>query len=584
MTMHRRILFLVLSLIGVAPVVRAQIVRGGSTVSATAADTLSPFDLGRRAQRDFELFRRLHLPYQATGRSPSQCDERVGRFCYWYDERSPAAPPEPGEISAKRNVLIALLDSLGHVAPDERWIVAQRVRYLVEAGRGRDALTAARECKVGGWYCEIMIGFSHHMLGEYKAADSVYEGAIAKMLERDRCVWRDLGDLIDDDTRQSYRRLPCGSKERIAYENRVWFLAKVLYSTEGNDSRTEWYARMTYVEMMRDAAGVYQFGFDDDERELLLRFGWPRAWARGRGDPRTGEINTVGHEPTPAYRFIPPGYVLNNPTISDSTDWAVQLPPVVGRYAPPYAKTLKPLVHQKAMFRRGDSALVVMAYDARNMPELDSTGITAALVVAPVTGTQAFRTIHKQAPRKDVITAKAPWAPLIMSAEVWSPDRSAVRRARYGMAPPFAVGTRVTLSDLLFYEPYGDFPTTVEEVAPHALTTEKVHAGEKLGVYWEAYGTELAGEPMKVSLTVVREVEESGFLRRQAKTLRVVTEATPVSITVQDMSARGSSTSPRALQLDISTLSKGAYVVQLEIEVAGQYIVRADHRIEITGR
>ena len=57
-----------------------------------------------------------------------------------------------------------------------------------------------------------------------------------------------------------------------------------------------------------------------------------------------------------------------------------------------------------------------------------------------------------------------------------------------------------------------------------------------------------------------------------------------MSITVQDMSARGSSTSPRALQLDISTLSKGAYVVQLEIEVAGQYVVRADHRIEIVVR
>ena len=573
-----------LSLAGFAPVGRAQIVRGGSSAPATPADTVSPFELGRRAQRDFELFRRLHLPYQSTGRSPSQCDERVGRFCYWYDERAPAAPPEPGDITAKRNVLIALLDSLGHIAPDERWIVAQRVRYLVEADRGRDALTAATECKVGGWYCDIMIGFAQHMLGNYTAADSVYEVAIAKMLVRDRCVWRDLGYLIDEDTRQSYRRLPCASKERIAYEDRVWFLSKVLYSTEGNDSRTEWYARMTYVEMMRDAAGVYQFGFDDDERELLLRFGWPRAWARGRGDPRTGEYNTVGHEPSPAYRFIPPGYVLNNPTITDSTDWAVQLPPVVGRYSPPYAKSLKPLVHQKAMFRRGDSALVVMAYDARNMPELDSTAITAALVVSPTSAVHGFRVVHKKAPRNDVITVKAPWGPLIMSAEVWSPARSAVRRARYGMAPPFAVGTRVTLSDLLFYEPYGDFPTTVEEVVPHALSTEKVRAGDKLGVYWEAYGTEPTGEPMKVSLTVVREVEESGFLRRQAKTLRVVTEATPVSITVQDMSARGSSTSPRALQLDISTLSKGAYVVQLEIEVAGQYVVRADHRIEIVVR
>ncbi len=584
MTMHRRLLPILFLLAGLAPTASAQIVRGGTVPPASPQDSLSPYDLGRRAQRDFELFRRLHLPFQSTGRSPSQCDERVGRFCYWYDERAAAAPPEPAEITAKRAVLIALLDSLARVAPEERWLVAQRVRYLTEADRRADALNAATECKVGGWYCDIMTGFALHMLGRYKAADSVYEVGIAKMLVRDRCVWRDLGYLIDDDTRQAYRRLPCASKERIAYEDHVWFLAKVLYSMEGNDSRTEWYARMTFVEMMRDAAGVYQFGFDDDERELLLRFGWPRAWSRGRGDPRTGEFNTVGHEPSPAYRFIPPGYVLNNPTISDSTDWAVQLPPVVGRYSPPYAKTLKPLVHQKAMFRRGDSALVVMAYDARNMPELDSTAITAALVVSPATGTHAFRTVRTKAPRTDVITAKAPWAPLIMSAEVWSPDRAAVRRARYGMAPPFAVGTRVTVSDLLFYEPYGDFPTTVEEVAPHALTTEKVRAGEKLGVYWEAYGTEPAGEPMKVSLTVVREVEESGFLRRQAKTLRVVREATPVSITVQDMSARGSTTSPRALQLDISTLSKGAYVVQLEIEVAGQYVVRADHRIEIIGR
>ncbi len=584
MTMPRRLPALLLLLAGFATAASAQIVRVGAPAATSPADSLTPLEIGRRAQRDFEMFRRLHLPFQSSGRSPSQCDERVGRFCYWYDEKAPAAPAEPPEITAKRTALVATLDSLARRAPDDRWIVAQRIRYLTEAERRGDALTAARECRVGGWYCDIMLGFALHMVGEYRAADSVYADGISKMLVRDRCVWRDLGYLIDEDTRQSYRRLPCASKERIAYEDRVWFLAKVLYSTEGNDSRTEWYARMTYVEMMREAAGVYQFGFDDDERELLLRFGWPRAWARGRGDVRTGEFNTIGHEPSPAYRFIPPGYVLNNPTISDSTDWAVQLPPVLGRYAPPYAKSLKPLVHQKAMFRRGDSALVVMSYDARNMPELDSTTITAALVVSPVEGTRAFSTVHKKAPHKDVITAKSPWGPLIMSAEVWSSARSAVRRARYGMAPPFAVGARVTLSDLLFYEPYGEFPQTVEEVAPHALSTEKVRAGEKLGVYWEAYGTDPTGEQMKVSLTVVREVEESGFLRRQAKTLRVVREATPVSITVQDMSARGSTTSPRALQLDISTLTKGSYVVQLEIEVAGQYIVRADHRIEIVGR
>jgi hypothetical protein len=181
------------------------------------------------------------------------------------------------------------------------------------------------------------------------------------------------------------------------------------------------------------------------------------------------------------------------------------------------------------------------------------------------------------------LVARAPWGPLLMSAEVTAGEHHALARARYGVNPPYAVGTRVTLSDLLFYKPYGAFPQTAEEAIPHALPTERVHANEKLGVFWESYGTDPAGEKMSVSLTVVKEIEESGFLRRQAKALKLAREATPVSVAVQDLSARGASLSPRALELDISTLTKGSYLVQLEIEVAGQYVIRADHRIEIIG-
>jgi hypothetical protein len=60
-------------------------------------------------------------------------------------------------------------------------------------------------------------------------------------------------------------------------------------------------------------------------------------------------------------------------------------------------------------------------------------------------------------------------------------------------------------------------------------------------------------------------------------------EVVPVTVSVQDMSAFGARVTPRALEVDISTLPKGAYVVHLEIEVAGQYVIRADHRIEIVG-
>jgi hypothetical protein len=553
----------------------SQVLRDPGNVATAPGASGSSNDAARRAQKDFELFRHKHLPSTSVGRGPNNCDEQVGRFCYWYDEKD-VMPKEPKAITDSRDALLETLKSLDKGSPGDAWITGQRVRYLDEAGRHTEALEVARGCKAGGWGCEILVGFALHELGDYAAAERTFEGAIGKMLPRDQCAWHDVSILIDDDARQQYRRTQCGDPAHRAFEERVWFLGRTLYSMSGNDTRTEWYARMTMAQLLRDGPSQYEFGFDDDEKELMLRFGWERAWA-------ISKYGVTAAEAQPAYRMIPAGFVINEPSLSDSANWRLQLPPVIGRYGPPYATVLKPLEHQKAVFHRGDSALVVLAYDSRTMPELLGTPITAALVITPGTEPVAYGKIVKDAKAVDVLIAKAPWGPLLMSAEVAAPEHHAVARARYGVRPPFAVGTRVTLSDLLFYKPYGSFPSTVEDAAPHAVPTERLRADEKLGVYWESYGTDPNGEKMNVSLTVVREVEESGFLRRQAKALKLVTEATPVSIAVEDLSARGVSTSTRAIELDISTLKKGSYIVQLEITVAGQYTVRADHRIEIIG-
>ena len=88
---------------------------------------------------------------------------------------------------------------------------------------------------------------------------------------------------------------------------------------------------------------------------------------------------------------------------------------------------------------------------------------------------------------------------------------------------------------------------------------------------------------MQITLTVVPETEQTGFFARSARALRLARESQPVSVGAEDLSVRGSRTSPRALQLDISTLKPGEYLVQLEIEVAGQYVIRADRRIVVTG-
>lgn len=553
------------------------------TPDSSAAPAMDPRAYGQREQTKFEMFRRANLPVTRES-GAGNCQERVGRFCYWYDESS-EPPKEPEQIGSARRRLIAALDSLARANPTDTWLSGQRVRYLDEDGQGEQALAAARACQAFGWWCDALEGFALHELGRYPDAEAAYARVLEKLTPGERCRWNDLSLYLDEDTRRLYQRNSCGSPQRDEFEQRTWWLARTRYGMPGNDSRTEHFARLTYVEFLRNATSAYMFGFDEDERELVLRFGWSRTWSRGPDLPGSfgggQQFSIVGHDPIPAHRFIPPHHVLQSPTISDSTDWAVQLPPVVARYQPPYAKRILMLEHQQALFRRGDTALVVLAYDVRGEPSLAGATRQGALVLTPRGEPTAFSTIRDSVPAIGRLTARAPWGPLLMSAEIAAPDSSVLARARYGVRPPYAIGTRVSLSDLLFYTPYGAFPTTVEQALPHALTTQRVQAANKLGVYWEAYNTNPNGEPMTISLTVVPETEEAGALRRGLRALRLARASAPVSITIQDVSARGSSRTDRAVELDISTLRKGEYLVQLEVEVAGQYVLRADRRLVV---
>lgn len=563
----------------------AQIILSAPDSSRDARGQDEVRSTGERAQARFETFRRANLP-AFRGGSSRECQERVGRFCYWYDEQSDS-PAEPDIVTAARRQLVRTLDSLGRVNPADQWIAGQRVRYLDEAGMNAEALTAAEECRAYGWWCDALKGFALHQLGRYMEAEASWEQVLASLSSGERCVWTDLSLYLEEDMRRQYGRNACGTAARAAYESRVWWFARTRYGMPGNDSRSEHFARLTYSEFLRAAPSAYMFGFDEDERELLLRFGWSRSWSRGSSPPSQmggpAQVSIVGHDPVPAYRFIPPFHVIGTPTVSDSIDWAVQLPPVVARYQPPYAKRILMLEHQQGLFRRGDTALVVLAYDVSKVEGLEPRDLEAALVLTPGGVPTPSTVTLDGAPARGTLSVRAPWGPLLMSAEIAAPGQSTLVRARYGIRPPFAQGTRVSLSDLLFYTPYGDFPQRVEEALPHALPTQKVRASQPLGVFWEAYNTNPAGERMTISLTVVPETEEAGGFRRLARALRLARGSDPVSITVEDVSARGASVSARAVQLDISTLARGDYLVQLEITVAGQYTIRADRRIVVTG-
>jgi hypothetical protein len=556
--------------------------RDSSRTGAQLVDAGALANAAHSAQLQFEQFRRANLPESRSSRGGDSCDEQVGRFCYWYDEKEPPAPREPDRVRDARARLIALVDSAAAASPSNLWVASQRVRYLAEAGRPKDAIAAALACKAESWRCGTLVGFAYHDAGDYVHADSAYRAALAAMPERDRCEWEDISVLLDAELLPRYRAQACGDPARLKFERRVWWLARPLFGMPANDARTEHYARVTMAEMLTEAPSAHESGFDEDERELLLRYSWPRAWSRTGGGFGSRGSSVVGHEPTPAYPYLPNALVYDNPVNTDSLRWTTRPGVVHARYAPAYATPLLRLEHQSALFRRGDSSLVVLAYDLRSDSALArASDVRAALVLTQ--GEEADATIVR-VPNKSrgVITAHSVWAPLLMSAEVTSPTVRRSARARYGIRPPYAVGVRVSLSDLLLFEPYGQLPATLDEVIAHTMPTLTVRSSKKLGFYWEAYGTNPGGETMGISVTVAPEVQDASTrAQRLKRALHVWKEAKPVSVKVQDVSARGQTTSPRAVEVDISTLPPGPYLVELEIEVAKQYHVRTERRIVV---
>lgn len=545
----------------------------------------------RDKQARFEAIRRSNLPrLNLRGGGAGRCDEQVGRFCYWYDERDPEAPEEPAAIAEARNTLVAMLDSAYAEFPDDRWTSGQLVRYMTESGRMADAVRAAERCEVGGWWCHALRGFALHEAGRFASADTAWDRALALMNERQRCDWRDLKLMLDFQLLRDYREADCTRRE--AFEQRIWWLAQPMMSLQGNDARSEFLSRRLYTVFVEDAPSVYAMGFDDDERELLLRYGWPRAWSQhevyvsGRGSQRV----ITGHEPSPAPPMLPVAATVRNPALSDSLGWRGRgLPGVRARYAPVVARRLLPLLHQSAIFRRGDSAMVVMAYDARGDRALAAAAtsgeLSAALVLTK--GEEADATIVRLPTPgvRGTITARTSWGPMLMSAEVSARSARTLARARYGMRASDSPGSRVSISDLLLFEPYDGMPRTLDDVLPYASPSQEVREGSKVGIYWETYNTNPGGEGIQVGITVAPEEQGSGgWLQRGLTALKLVREAQPVSVGLSDVSARGLGYTPRAVVVDLATLKPGRYLMQLEITAEGTIPVRGERVLMVRGR
>ncbi len=531
----------------------------------------------RDAQRDFEWRRRSNLRW-VSGEPGGTCDVHVGRFCYWHGSGPDTAPSEPPTIARDRDRLLAQLDTAARQLPGDGWIAGQRVRYFLEAGRRDSALAAASACGAEAWWCDALQGLVLHEAGRYAAAESTYDRTLAEMPDSTRCAWTDLSLLLEGRAAARYRAVRCD--ERAALDARLWWLAQPFYSIGANDRRTEHFARLTIVRIAGESVWPVAPSWDTDERDLIVRYGWPRWFERVRpaldADPN---YSVMGHDPQPSFAFFPSGRLIDSVYDAVPADWDPNADRAPSRYAPAYTASIAPVPVLLSRFLRGDSAVVVAAYDASRDTLIGRRPLDAALVVAP-DERQRFIADSARAPPSGALLVIAPRLPAIASLELLDTVHHAAGRARQAVTP-LPAGPGLRLSDVLLFRPdaKAPMPTTLAQAARTALVSVGDTA-RSVGLYWEVYGFLYTGAPLEISLTIER--TGMGWWQRARRLLRLGGGGNaPIALRWRDAPRADQSAMQRAVSVDLSRLDEGTYTLRLEVAEPGGKTAESERTLAI---
>jgi hypothetical protein len=514
------------------------------------------------AQSSFESFRRLRLPIQDRGSGP--CDVRVGRYCYWRGDDDEQPPPEEDRrIGDRRDELIRVLDSAAHAAPADQWVTGQLVRYLVEAGRTDQARSFAnRDCEASADWCAALAGYAAHAGKAFAAADSAFEHALSAMEPGERCRWLDVSDMLDDESAKRYDGMDCAARERF-FRRAAW-LGAPLYSISTTDLFTEHLSRVTRAHMAERSASPDGVSWGDDVDALMTRYGWPRWYSRSL--PSTGsqlDASITGHDAGMPYDFFPRLRAIDHFAHVTDDDWKLDDAHAPTGYAPSYARSMHHLPSQIATFRRGDSVLVVAAWDARKDTTLLGRALDATLnVVADSMPTVRSSSHTTPGERGSLVAGTLAVAAAIdsgvVSLELLAADDRRAARRRLGI-PARARGA-IGLSDVLLYNGATDSASELDQVRESMLASTNL-SSRVVGAYWEVYGLSAQSGPVQFSLSV--EPFDIGWTRRLAQRVGLTDPATGLRLQWQDAPRTVNGILSRAVRVDLSRLRGGKYRLTL---------------------
>jgi hypothetical protein len=536
------------------------------------ADSARDARRARDAQVSFERTRRFNLPWE--GGSAGRCEVRLGRFCWWYDAENAPLPAEKEAITTRRRELLAQLDSLAVLHPGDDWLAGMRVHYRVDGRDPAGADTAARACQARRWWCDALVGYAAHVLGDARRADSSFVAALAGMDEATRCQWTDIHTLLPNDARERYEELSCA--ERAPVERRYWLLGRPRLTASANEWRNEFFTRRVQSWIAAHSRTPHNLAWGRDAEELVLRYGWPFVWGRVQSNSAglgVAEPSIVGHDPSPSFVFGPREALLDTLAESGDEGWDLRDRFGESRFAPAGVRRVAPLAVQLARFQRGDSVLIAAAFAASG----DSLGAPAARLAASlddsVTVVGAVDSL-----RRGVATLMLASRPRLVGIEITDTTTATFLRSRM-LYRPDGASARLSLSDLLLYRAGPEPAAALDSALAHAIPGDTVGRDHPIGIFWETYGLAEAGENVDVAVTVER-IDRSWF-RSARQSLGLADEDTPLRIRWSDARSSPDGIAPHAVSLDLANLPAGRYRVTLSLTPQATPAVSASREVEL---
>lgn len=506
----------------------------------------------RSAQSAFERTRRFLLP-RTNAEVGRRCDEQVGGICYWYDDRELPPPPEGGEIAAARAALLVELGAAAARLPDDPWILGQRIRYLLEAGRGEEALSLTSRCAGHDSWCAALAGLTLHRQGAIAPADSAFSAALALAPAGERCRWLDISLLLERAAAREWRALSCEAQVEQA---EAWLeRGRPLLAQHGNSVRTEFLARQAMVRVAAGTVTPYGTRLDDAHRELVLRYGWPIGWSQVPARGIWGEASVVGHDPSPSWGLAP--RALGDAPV----DLDAERPRA--RFQPPSLTAIFAIEDvQLARFPRRDGTLLLAAWQLPPASPLNTEGVTGVLAGKPV-GEEPIVIGQVADGRGGVATASSPAILESAGLELLTADGATWARHREEWPEPLPAAGPV-LSDLLLFEP-GESPAEhLEDVLPRAIRGTAVRRGGAVGLYWE-WGRLPPGA-------------DSVSIRIAVRPRRGGSAALAWSWPSPDPARRSGEA---AMTLDLGRLGRGGYVLEVVMTI-GATILQSQRTFQVT--